>query len=53
VYLAAPTCPNCDGEVLPEDVAGRMQWSCEACDLIILDTPATASMDAPDAGSPS
>lgn len=44
MYLAAPACPNCGGDVTPDASGGTPpHWHCEACDLIVLDTPATAT----------
>lgn len=43
MYLAAPVCPNCSGAL---DSAGSTEaphWHCAACDLIVLDTPETAT----------
>lgn len=43
MYLAAPVCPNCSGTL---DAAGSSEvahWHCPACDLVVLDTPETAT----------
>lgn len=43
MYLAAPVCPNCSGALEAAGSAEAPHWNCAACDLIVLDTPETAT----------
>lgn len=44
MYLAAPLCPNCGGSVAAERPEGAPDhWWCDVCDLVVLDTPKTAT----------
>jgi hypothetical protein len=43
MYLAAPVCPNCQGHLDASGTPEAPHWYCEACELIVLDTPATAT----------
>ncbi len=43
MYLAAPVCPNCSGALDAAGSAEAPHWHCAACDLVVLDTPETAT----------